>query len=199
MLKNIHVTVNGREMDLQVDVRESLLDVLRNRLHLTGTKQKKPTVSSKIPKFVQNLQVNTQKRPGDNEQKITKNSVQSAKNSINPSSGNIVFQQPFLQGQKNQKQNSQDNLSTPNNQPQILNTQQKSQKQISLGHMDMKTATQNVMKTFATLTGSLTQSLSNAGTVGSNGTTGGRTTNGGQTKSNSTNSGYNKASSQQQT
>ena len=63
--------------------------------------------------------------------------------------------------------------------------------------MDMKTATQNVMKTFATLTGSLTQSLSNAGTVGSNGTTGGRTTNGGQTKSNSTNSGYNKASSQQ--
>lgn len=39
MLKNIHVTVNGREMDLQVDVRESLLDVLRNRLHLTGTKQ----------------------------------------------------------------------------------------------------------------------------------------------------------------
>ena len=39
MLKNIHVTVNGRDMDLQVDVRESLLDVLRNRLHLTGTKQ----------------------------------------------------------------------------------------------------------------------------------------------------------------
>lgn len=39
MLKTIHVTVNGRDMDLQVDVRESLLDVLRNRLHLTGTKQ----------------------------------------------------------------------------------------------------------------------------------------------------------------
>lgn len=39
MLKNIHCTINGKEMDIQVDVRESLLDMLRNRLHLTGTKQ----------------------------------------------------------------------------------------------------------------------------------------------------------------
>ncbi|KAF0091823.1 MAG: carbon-monoxide dehydrogenase small subunit [Fusobacteria bacterium] len=39
MLKTINCTVNGRAMELQVDVRESLLDMLRNRLHLTGTKQ----------------------------------------------------------------------------------------------------------------------------------------------------------------
>jgi len=39
MLKTINCKVNGREMELNVDVRESLLDMLRNRLHLTGTKQ----------------------------------------------------------------------------------------------------------------------------------------------------------------
>lgn len=39
MLKTISFTINGRAMELQVDVRESLLDMLRNRLHLTGTKQ----------------------------------------------------------------------------------------------------------------------------------------------------------------
>lgn len=39
MLKTINFTINGRAMELQVDVRESLLDMLRNRLHLTGTKQ----------------------------------------------------------------------------------------------------------------------------------------------------------------
>lgn len=39
MLKTINCTVNGRSMELQVDVRESLIDMLRNRLHLTGTKQ----------------------------------------------------------------------------------------------------------------------------------------------------------------
>ena len=39
MLKTINCTINGRDMELQVDVRESLLDMLRNRLHLTGTKQ----------------------------------------------------------------------------------------------------------------------------------------------------------------
>lgn len=39
MLKTINFTLNGRAMELQVDVRESLLDMLRNRLHLTGTKQ----------------------------------------------------------------------------------------------------------------------------------------------------------------
>lgn len=39
MLKTINCTINGRAMELQVDVRESLLDMLRNRLHLTGTKQ----------------------------------------------------------------------------------------------------------------------------------------------------------------
>jgi carbon-monoxide dehydrogenase small subunit len=39
MLKTINFTINGKAMELQVDVRESLLDMLRNRLHLTGTKQ----------------------------------------------------------------------------------------------------------------------------------------------------------------
>lgn len=39
MLKTINCTVNGRAMELQIDVRESLIDMLRNRLHLTGTKQ----------------------------------------------------------------------------------------------------------------------------------------------------------------
>ena len=39
MLKTINCTINGRAMELQVDVRESLIDMLRNRLHLTGTKQ----------------------------------------------------------------------------------------------------------------------------------------------------------------
>ncbi len=39
MLKTINFTLNGRAMELQVDVRESLLDMIRNRLHLTGTKQ----------------------------------------------------------------------------------------------------------------------------------------------------------------
>lgn len=39
MLKTINCKINGREMEIQVDIRESLLDMLRNRLHLTGTKQ----------------------------------------------------------------------------------------------------------------------------------------------------------------
>lgn len=39
MLKKINCTINGKAMELEVDVRESLLDMLRNRLHLTGTKQ----------------------------------------------------------------------------------------------------------------------------------------------------------------
>lgn len=39
MLKTINFTINGKSKELQVDVRESLLDMLRNRLHLTGTKQ----------------------------------------------------------------------------------------------------------------------------------------------------------------
>ena len=39
MLKTINCTINGRNMEVQVDVRESLLDMLRNRLHLTGSKQ----------------------------------------------------------------------------------------------------------------------------------------------------------------
>lgn len=38
-LKKINVTVNGRNMDLEIDVRESLLDVLRDRLELTGAKR----------------------------------------------------------------------------------------------------------------------------------------------------------------
>lgn len=39
MLKKINCTINGKAMELEVDVRESLLDMIRNRLHLTGTKQ----------------------------------------------------------------------------------------------------------------------------------------------------------------
>lgn len=40
MLKReITFKVNGRETTLHVDVRESLLDVLRGRLHLTGVKK----------------------------------------------------------------------------------------------------------------------------------------------------------------
>lgn len=37
--RNITFTVNGKEVSVNVDVRESLLEVLRNRLHLTGTKK----------------------------------------------------------------------------------------------------------------------------------------------------------------
>ncbi|WP_346876954.1 MULTISPECIES: xanthine dehydrogenase subunit XdhC [unclassified Clostridium] len=37
--KRISVKVNGKNYNLEVDVRESLLDVLRNRLQFTGVKQ----------------------------------------------------------------------------------------------------------------------------------------------------------------
>lgn len=37
--KKIALKVNGRELTLEIDVRESLLEVLRNRLHLTGGKK----------------------------------------------------------------------------------------------------------------------------------------------------------------
>ena len=41
MMSNIHVTakVNGDETEFLCDPRETLLDVLRDRLHLTGTKE----------------------------------------------------------------------------------------------------------------------------------------------------------------
>lgn len=39
MLKKINCVVNGEALEIEIDVRESLLDMLRNRLHLTGTKQ----------------------------------------------------------------------------------------------------------------------------------------------------------------
>lgn len=39
LTRNITFTVNGKEVSVNVDVRESLLEVLRNRLHLTGTKK----------------------------------------------------------------------------------------------------------------------------------------------------------------
>ncbi len=39
MTRRIAFTVNGKEHTLAVDVRESLLDVLRNRLDLTGVKK----------------------------------------------------------------------------------------------------------------------------------------------------------------
>ncbi len=37
--KNIKLKVNERTYDLEIDIRESLLEVLRNRLHFTGVKQ----------------------------------------------------------------------------------------------------------------------------------------------------------------
>ena len=39
MLKIIHMTVNGKETEIAVDERESLLDTLRNRLGLTSVKK----------------------------------------------------------------------------------------------------------------------------------------------------------------
>jgi len=38
-LKRISMKVNGKNYTLEVDIRESLLDVLRNRLQFTGVKQ----------------------------------------------------------------------------------------------------------------------------------------------------------------
>ena len=37
--QKIKMGVNGKEVSLEIDVRESLLEVLRERLHLTGTKK----------------------------------------------------------------------------------------------------------------------------------------------------------------
>jgi len=37
--KRITLTVNGKKRELEIDVRESLLEVLRNRLYLTGVKR----------------------------------------------------------------------------------------------------------------------------------------------------------------
>jgi carbon-monoxide dehydrogenase small subunit len=37
--KRIRMTVNERPVELEIDIRESLLEVLRDRLHLTGVKQ----------------------------------------------------------------------------------------------------------------------------------------------------------------
>ena len=41
MMSNIHVTakVNGDDVEFLCDPRETLLDVLRDRLNLTGTKE----------------------------------------------------------------------------------------------------------------------------------------------------------------
>jgi len=39
ILRAVHLTVNDREYTLEVDPRESLLDMLRERLDLTGTKK----------------------------------------------------------------------------------------------------------------------------------------------------------------
>lgn len=39
MLKIVHMKVNGREVELAVDERESLLDTLRQRLGLTSVKK----------------------------------------------------------------------------------------------------------------------------------------------------------------
>lgn len=38
-MKKISMIVNDKPYSLEVDIRESLLDVLRNRLHFTGVKQ----------------------------------------------------------------------------------------------------------------------------------------------------------------
>ncbi len=37
--KKINCTVNGRQISIEVDIRASLLDVLRDSLHLTGVKK----------------------------------------------------------------------------------------------------------------------------------------------------------------
>lgn len=37
--EKINIEVNGKAYSLEVDIRESLLEVLRNRLHFTGVKQ----------------------------------------------------------------------------------------------------------------------------------------------------------------
>lgn len=39
MTKTITCTINGRHMTLAVDIRQSLLDLLRDTLHLTGAKK----------------------------------------------------------------------------------------------------------------------------------------------------------------
>ena len=39
MLNIVHMKVNGKEVELAVDERESLLDTLRNRLGLTSVKK----------------------------------------------------------------------------------------------------------------------------------------------------------------
>ena len=39
MRKNVTFTLNGASQTLEVDVRESLLETIRERLHLTGTKK----------------------------------------------------------------------------------------------------------------------------------------------------------------
>lgn len=39
MLNIVHMTVNGKEVELAVDPRESLLETLRNRLGLTSVKR----------------------------------------------------------------------------------------------------------------------------------------------------------------
>ena len=39
IMKKINLIVNDIEYNLEVDIRESLLDVLRNRLFLTGVKR----------------------------------------------------------------------------------------------------------------------------------------------------------------
>ena len=38
-MKKISINVNGEDYNLEVDIRESLLDVLRNKLFLTGVKR----------------------------------------------------------------------------------------------------------------------------------------------------------------
>jgi carbon-monoxide dehydrogenase small subunit len=39
MLKKISCTINGKKTDLEINAGETLLEILRERLHLTGTKQ----------------------------------------------------------------------------------------------------------------------------------------------------------------
>lgn len=38
-MKKISMHVNGKQYSIEVDIRETLLEVLRNRLHFTGVKQ----------------------------------------------------------------------------------------------------------------------------------------------------------------
>lgn len=52
MLKIVHMKVNGKETELAVDERESLLDTLRTRLGLTSVKKAVRSVNAEPAPFL---------------------------------------------------------------------------------------------------------------------------------------------------